>query len=86
MIRMQTPPHLIWKTELINIATTAGAIKEKLKNLDNLDCVAVYCRSDPTKQGAIETEKVVTMLENKIKDLKNFSSTSTTGKIRLKQT
>lgn len=54
MIQMEVRPHLIWKTELVNIATTAGGLKQKLKKLDVLDCVAVYCRSDPTKQGAIE--------------------------------
>jgi hypothetical protein len=51
---------------MVNIATTAGALKSRMKKLDNLDCIAVYCKSDPTKQGAIESEKVIRMLEKNI--------------------
>jgi hypothetical protein len=40
--------------------------------VDNLDCVAVYLRCDPTKQGAIDTSKVVKMLEDQILVLKRF--------------
>lgn len=55
MMRMQLQPHLLWNVNLVNVAITAGVLKSKLKDLDNLDCVAVYLRCDPTKQGAIES-------------------------------
>lgn len=84
MLRMECRPNTIWKTELVNIATTAGALKKKLKNLDDLDCVAVYCRCDPTKQGAIETDKVIKTLQNQMESLRKFDSGSL-KKIKLKE-
>jgi len=53
MIKMQVLPHMLWNTEYVNVATTAGALKQKLKSMDNLDCISVYLRCDPTKQGAV---------------------------------
>lgn len=82
-MRMQVLPHMLWDTQLVNIATTAGAIKYKLKSLDTLDCVAVYLRCDPTKQGAIESEKLIKMLEDKCADLRRFAPiNSVKGKLK----
>ncbi len=74
LLRLQIIPNLIWNTKLLNIATTAGGLKLKIKTLDVLDCVAVYCRCDPTKQGAIESQKVVALLEDKMRDVRNFKN------------
>lgn len=66
----------------MNVATTAGGLKEKLKNADNLDCIGVYCRCDPTKQGAIESGKLIKMVESRMSELKNPSISN--KKIKLK--
>ena len=42
-------PKTIWKNKLLNIATTTSGLINALKNVDVLDCVAVYCRCDPNK-------------------------------------
>ena len=71
---MQILPITLFKNELVNVATTAGSIKNKLKNMDNLDCVAVYLRCDPIKEGAIESDKIVRIIEKRIETMKNFES------------
>lgn len=44
----------------------------KLPTLDILDCVAMYCKLDPTKKGYLETKDVETFLINRINDVKNL--------------
>lgn len=83
-MRMECLPHTVWLTELVNVATAAGALKKRLKNLDNLDCVAVYCRCDPNKQGAIESYKVIKTMENQMENLRKFDSRSL-KKLKLKE-
>lgn len=57
---------------MVNIASTAGALKAKIKNVDNLDCVSVYCRCDPNKEGAVESSKICKLIEAKTENLRNF--------------
>ena len=57
----------------MNIATTVGGLMANLKNIDVLDCVAVYCRCDPKKEGVVKSEALVVMLEHKMNDVKNFT-------------
>lgn len=62
----------IWKEDVLNIATTIHGLKKKLKELDVLDGVALYCKCDPMKEGVIEKKVIVKVLEHQIHDLKNW--------------
>lgn len=53
-----------------------------LKNIDVLDCVAVYCRCDPNKEGVVKTEDLVILLEQRINDVKNFTQGISNFKIK----
>jgi hypothetical protein len=51
-------------------------IKEKIKYVDVLDCIAMYCKIDPLKKGYILTNDAVQFIENKIQHVKSFNNTN----------
>ena len=57
---------------MVNVATSTYALKKKVKDVDTLDCVALYCKCDPMKEGTVESNLLVRVIEHKIHDMKNF--------------
>ena len=59
------------------MANTTYYLKEKVKDVDTLDCIALYCKCDPMKEGVIEKKLVLKVLEHRINDLRNFKQGET---------
>ena len=49
------------------MANTTYYLKEKVKDVDTLDCIALYCKCDPMKEGVIEKKLVLKVLEHRIR-------------------
>ena len=72
IIIFQVKQTKIFDEDVVNVATSTYALKKKVKDVDTLDCIALYCKCDPMKEGTVESSLLVRVLEHKIHDSKNF--------------
>ena len=77
IITFQVNHTKIFEEATVNVATSTFALKKKVKDVDILDCIALYCKCDPMKEGTVESNLLVRVLEHKIHDSKNFKQGDT---------